>query len=141
MLKSFRQRIVLRRLMCGCMLAALVFLANHERNASFGQPPLPPRAEMVPSPAAAAPQTGWPAERQWVEVQSAPPAYGGQTFYGPAPHHGPAIAPWKVPMGTAGWHGPPGAAPPGFVAQPQFPQGEYVERERIVHTPSYRLRP
>jgi polysaccharide export outer membrane protein len=44
-------------------------------------------------------------------------------------------------MGTAGWRSPPGAAPPGFVAQPMFPQGEYVERDRVVHTPSYRLRP
>jgi polysaccharide export outer membrane protein len=44
-------------------------------------------------------------------------------------------------MGAAGWHGRASAGHPGFVAQPLFPQGEYVERERVVHTPSYRLRP
>jgi polysaccharide export outer membrane protein len=54
--------------------------------------------------------------------------------------HGPYASPSHAtgPHGTHP-HGPLHWSP--YTANPPFAQGEYVERDRVVHTPSYRLRP
>jgi polysaccharide export outer membrane protein len=138
-----------------------LLLVGQSGRDSFGQPPPPPpRAEVVASPPGMPTQTppGWPAERQWVNVPAGSPQYAGPTYAGPPMQGGPVMQngpvmygppprgqveskAWKMGMGTAGWAAPAGVGPPGFTAQPEFPQGEYVERQRSVHTPSYRLRP
>ena len=110
----------------GC-LACMLLLARGDRD-SFGQPP-PPRAEMLPAPHSApyATTPGMPTQRQWVHVPAGPPLQQG-------PHSGPVVS--GSPHGYC-----VGGGPPGFTANPPFAQGEYVERDRMVHTPSYRLRP
>lgn len=75
------------------------------------------------------------------------PGYG----FTPAPeyasHPGKKITPFGPYAGPSHSKGPVGAYPHGpqhwspYTANPPYAQGEYVERDRAVHTPSYRMRP
>jgi polysaccharide export outer membrane protein len=87
-----------------------------------------------------------------------PVAYSGGNSIGPStwpatPAQGSPLAgtkgsdPFGLSAGPPHSAGPAGAYVKGplhwapFTANPPFAQGEYVERDRVVHTPSYRLRP
>jgi polysaccharide export outer membrane protein len=104
---------IIKRLLTIASCAALIAAALWLLSGqSLGQPPA---AYAVPSgPLASA----WPA----VPTQGSPLM--------PALPHGPGGPYVRGPL-----HSSP------FTANPPFAQGEYVERDRAVHTPSYRLRP
>jgi polysaccharide export outer membrane protein len=76
---------------------------------------------------------------KWVEVRN---PYANRPAPGMAGAAGPVAAGGEYRMAAGPRFGPPNAARPQPFNSlpPQFAHGEYVERDRLIHTPSYRLR-
>ena len=134
----------LRRWLYAACAAMALACIGHAPQDSHAQPPAMPlrpvQPEAVPAP--------WPAQpAPAAPFMSTPVAAPPEVYYshpGMPPTYQPAqpLPPLSYfrPLAAPKWHGLQEPAHVPIAANPYFPHGEYVERERLVHTPLYRLR-
>jgi polysaccharide export outer membrane protein len=143
---------IIKRLLTfgGCValpLAAVWLLSGK----SFGQPPVAPWPA-VPSASTPLAMPASPVAPVYEPVAAGPGMPAAAPYHhggGPGcPTHCKDISlPYTLSAGRRHSAGPTNPYAQGplhwspFTANPPFAQGEYVERDRVVHTPSYRLRP